>query len=198
MALARISVSWQNWPGAPGVSQFYGDGPTMTSLVDAIRTFFEAIKGFIPQGLAITVPASGDLIDESTGKITGSWSQTSTPAVVTGTGVGNYAGNAGFVVHWLSTTVVDGRRLRGRTFIVPAISSAFDATGSLAISSLPTIQAAAAALVTSAGAQMQVWHRPLYAKPKTVPPTLIRPGSKASVTSSRVPDLAVSLRSRRI
>lgn len=197
MTLARISVSWQNWPGAPGVSQFYGDGTSMQPFVDALKVYWEALKFTIPTGITLTIPGSGDLIDETTGQINGAYGGLTQPTPVTGTGAGNYAGNAGYVCHWLTTTLANGRRIRGRTFIVPAISATFDATGSIATAPLATIQAAAAQLVTSAGGIMQVWHRPVYAKPATKPPTLITPGSKATVTSTRVPDLAVSLRSRR-
>lgn len=198
MTLARVSCSWQNWPGAPGVSQFYGDGASIQPLLDALHTFFEVVKTQLPTGLTITIPGSGDLIDETTGKITGSYGGLIPPALTTGTGAASYAGNAGAVVHWLSSTVVDGRRLRGRTFLVPLTSGAYDSSGSIAATYLTSLQNAAAALVSSTGSTMQVWHRPVYAVPKTTPPTLVKPGSRATVTSSRVPDLAVSLRSRRI
>lgn len=198
MTIARVSCSWQNWPGAPGVSQFYGDGASMQPMVDALKTFFEAIKVYIPSPITITVPGSGDLIDETTGKINGAYGGLTVPAPIVGTGSGAYAGNAGFVCHWLTTTIAKGRRIRGRTFVVPAIATAFDTTGSLSSTALTAITNASAALVTSSGGIMQVWHRPVYAVPKTTPPTIVTPGSKATVTSSRVPDLAVSLRSRRI
>lgn len=198
MALARLSCAWQNFPGAPGVTQLYGDSPTMQPMCDAARAFFFAVQGLLPAGLTITVPNSGDIIDETTGTITGSWVVGTAPPLVTATGTGAYAGNAGAVVHWLTQTVAKGRRVRGRTFLVPIVGNAYDSTGSLTPATVTTITNAANALVSSVSGGMQVWHRPVYAVPKTTPPTLVTPGSKATVTTTRVPDLAVSLRSRRI
>lgn len=184
--MARVSVAWQNWPGAPGVTQMFLLNPPSQGNVDAIRTFFNALVTLLPSGLTIQVPSSGDVISESDGTITGAWSVGSTPAVVTGTAVASYAGNAGAVVHWLTAGVVVGRRVRGRTFLVPLVS-AYDTSGSLSSGALSTISTAAAAYVTGQGGVAVVWSRPAPG----------RSGSLHSITSSRVPDLAVSLRSRR-
>lgn len=199
MPLSRVSVAWQGWPGAPGVSQFYygtslGDLPTQNN-IDAIRTFFQAFAGILPNGLTITVPRSGDRINQTDGKIIGAWEVPTQPAVVTGTGTGNYAGNAGAVVHWLTTTVVAGRRVRGRTFMVPLIASAFDAQGSMSTATVTLASNAAAALVAQVDGAPSVWSRP-FTDPTGKKPA--REGSLAQISSSRVPDLSVSQRSRRI
>jgi hypothetical protein len=187
--LPRVNVAWQQWPGAPGVSVFYlAESSDLAASVAAIRAMFNAVATLLPSGLTITVPGSGDIINDGTGAITGAWSSGTTPAVVTGSGAGAYAGNAGAVIHWLTTTVVNGRRLRGRTFLVPLISSAYDTSGSISTAALSTISAAAQGLVDAANSDHVVWHRP----------TGFAAGSSAIVSSIRVPDLAVSLRSRRI
>ena len=126
-----MNVAWQGWPGSPGVSTFYLDPTPAQATIDSIRTFFNAFAGSLPTGLTINVPSSGDEISENTGDITGAWSVATTPSTVTGTGAGNYAGNAGAVIHWLTQGVVQNRRVRGRTFLVPLIAGAFDATGLL-------------------------------------------------------------------
>lgn len=199
MTISRVSVAWQGWPGAPGVSQFYygtalGDLPTQGN-IDALRTFFNSLVGSLPAGLTISVPKTGDRINEVDGKIIGTWDVPVQPLVVNGAGAGNYAGNAGAVCHWLTPTVVAGRRVRGRTFLVPLISTAFDATGSLSTTFINTLQNAAQALVAQPDGAPTIWARP-FIDPKGVKPA--RPGSRAQVTSFRVPDLAVSQRSRRI
>lgn len=188
MTLARVNVAWQGWPGSPGVSTFYLDPSPAQASVDAIRTFFQSLITLLPSGLTISVPGSGDELSEATGTLTGTWSVGTTPTVVTGTGAGNYAGNAGAVVHWLTTSFNSGRRIRGRTFLVPLVSTAYDTTGSLGTATITTISNAANALLTTNSGLMNVWSRP-------------RPGStglQANITGIRVPDLAVSLRSRRI
>jgi hypothetical protein len=193
MALARINCAWQNWPGAPGVTTFYTQGAPFSTDIDGIRAFFDAIKAYLPTGLTIQVPTSGDMINEADGKITTSWTTVATPAVVTGSNVGTYAGNAGACVHWLTAGVVAGRRVRGRSFLVPLVG-AFEANGSLAATPLSTITSAAAALVTAA-TSLAVWARPFTPEPGDNKPA--RAGTLHDVIGSRVPDLAVSLRSRR-
>lgn len=202
--LQRVNVAWQNWPGAPGLSQFYFFVTGTQGNVDALRTFFDAVKSLLPSGLSITVPGSGDIINDADGKITGSWSVTTPPLVVSATGAGAYAGNAGCVVHWLTSGVIGGRRVRGRTFLVPTIATQFETNGSLTSAALTTVGTAADALITATSATYRVWSRPVTAhteydrdtgQPKSIP---ARAGSNHGVNGRRIPDLAVSLRSRRI
>lgn len=185
----RFNCAWQNWPGAPGVSTFYTDTATdISTVTDALRAFWNSLAGMIPSGLTIQVPSNGDAIDDTDGSIVGAWSDGTPVLVVTGSGAGAYAGNAGAVVHWLTTGVVNGRRVRGRTFVVPIIATQYETNGSLSAAALTTLNGAASTLVTAIGAGMRVWHRP---KPPAA-------GSSFAVSNHRVPDLAVSLRSRRI
>jgi hypothetical protein len=182
--IARVRTIWQNWPGAPGYTNMYCLTPSST--VPAIRTFFDAVKAILPTGMTLQVPGVGDLLDDNTGAITGQWS-TTVPTVVTCTGAGNYAGNAGAVVSWLTGVVINGRRPQGRTFLVPIISGAMDSGGSLSGSTIATVQTAATALVTSAAGDLVIWHRPVAGGG----------GSNAPISGIRVPDLAASMRSRR-
>jgi hypothetical protein len=187
--MLRFNCAWQNWPGAPGVSTFYADsGTDISTCTDALRAFWNSLAGMIPSALTIQVPAVGDIINDQDGAISGAWSDGTPVTVVTGSGAGAYAGNAGAVVHWLTAGVVNGRRVRGRTFVVPIIATQYETNGSLSTACLATLNGAASTLVTALGSSMLVWHRP---KPPAA-------GSSAGVTGHRVPDLAVSLRSRRI
>lgn len=188
-SMRRYNVAWQNWPGAPGVSTFYSDTVVdISTFTDALRAFWGTMGTLVPSGLTIQVPSNGDIINDADGTITGAWSDGTPVTVVTGTAAGAYAGNAGAVVHWLTTGVVNNRRVRGRTFVVPLIGSSYEANGSLSSATLASLNSAAATLVAAVGASMLVWHRP---KPPAI-------GSSFNVTNHRVPDLAVSLRSRRI
>lgn len=203
MALHRVNVAWQNWPGAPGLTTLFVTDATQAK-IDAIRTFFNAIAGMIPSGLTIQVPSSGDEIDLGTGEIVNAWSVGTTPTVVTGSGAGAYAGNAGMVVHWLTSIVVGGRRIRGRTFIVPVISTQFETNGSPTSAAISTLYTAANNMSIALGNSLVVFSRPVKAhtkyNPKTGTPTAVAAhgGTSASVSSVRVPDLAISLRSRRV
>lgn len=202
--LCRVNVAWQNWPGAPGLSQFYFLNAGMQTNVDAVRAFFNTLVTFFPNALSISVPGVGDIIDSATGQITGAWTVTTTPAPVICTGSGNYAGNAGAVIHWLTADVSNGRRVRGRTFLVPLVNGMFAADGSLGATTVTTITSAGNTLRTAAAGNMRVWSRPVIAHTvynrKTGAATAVaaRPGQHSDISNVRVPDLAVSLRSRRI
>ena len=183
--ILHVVTTWQNWPGAPGYTHmFYSAGGA--GVAATTQTFFDAIKAALPTGVSIQVPGSGDILDPATGLITGSWSET-TPSTVTGTGVSAYAGGAGALVSWRTGGLWRNRRVRGRTFLVPITSNNFDTNGSLAGSFISTLQTAANALIAAAGNELVVWSRP---GPHGA-------GAAFPVTTAIVPDLAVSLRSRR-
>lgn len=185
MTLNRVRVLWQNFPGAPGYSNHY-----VSSAVTAqteIRAFYDAVKGFLPAGLTIQVPSSGDQIDESNGTITGAWSGAA-QALITATGSGNYPGSAGCCVNWKSNAVVAGRRPMGRTYLVPLTTGSFETNGSIAAATITAVTTAATTLITNLVDGLKVWNRP----------TETRAGGQATVLTAQVPDLAVVLRSRRI
>jgi len=186
-SLFKITALWQNWPGAPGYTNFYSlaSGPVATQ-ADAIRAFFDAVKGIIPSGITITVQPSGDQINDANGNIEGAWSMDPAPAVVTGAAGGTFAGNAGAVVTWRTNGVVANRRVRGRSFLVPLASTVYDTNG-LTTAAIGTLQTAANALVAAGSGDLAVWSRP----------TPLRSGSSHVITAATVPDLSASLRSRR-
>jgi hypothetical protein len=186
--IARIPVVWSGFSGGPGVNTFYSDVADVDIATTALHTFYEAIDTFIPDVVDINVPGSGDTISDSSGILTGTWTATATPAQVNGGATGTYAAPVGAVVNWLTSAIVDGRRLQGKSFIVPLTDAAFDSDGSIVSGFLTTLRNAAAALAATADS-IKVWHRPTDPGPSG--------GSSAAVTSSRVPDLAAVLRSRR-
>jgi len=196
MTIQRVRCVWQNWPGQPGYTNLY----TSISLasVAPIVTFFDAIKTLIPTGLTVTVPGSGDLVAEATGIIQGVWTATGA-GVVTGTASGPYAGPAGAMVQWLTGGIVAGRRVMGKTFLVPLTNTVYDTNGTLSSGTLTTIGSAAAALQAAMGPTLVVWSRPFEPDPNRVPPDTRPPraGSMSPVVGSRVPDVAVIMKSRR-
>jgi len=184
--MQRVRVTWTGFPGAPGVTTFYCSNSWATQLAD-IRTFFEALKPQIPVNVTITYPSSGDDVDPVTGDIIGSWAQTA-PAPTVGTSAVVYAAPVGLVAHWNTNGIVAGRRVRGRTFVVPMVSnSSTDGTPSAA-QVLVVVNAAAALAAHSPG--LVVWRRPN-------PLSSVTAGSEHPVVSSTVPDKYVVLRSRR-
>lgn len=187
MTMNRVRCVWSNFSGAPGYTNFY----TGTSVTDytPIRTFFAAFSTYLPAAVSISVPTTGDQISEATGAITGSWAATVTGGAVTGSAgnTGVYSGASGIQVQWLTTLIARGRRIQGKTFIVPAYSGVYDSNGSLATAVQTAATAAGTALIAALASELKVWSRPATGYT----------GQQAIVTTARVPDLAVTLRSRR-
>lgn len=159
MTLNRLLVAWDGPEVVgPGLSTFYYSG-SMTGIPAAVATFYNAVKALIPAGLTITVPSSGDTLDESTGELTGAWSASGGSTVST-TGSGAFSQGVGARIIWNTANVHLGRRVRGATFIVPLVGSVYDAGGLVGTVATGTLQTAADALVTATTSTWRIWSRP--------------------------------------
>lgn len=184
MAIDKGIWTWSGFPGAPGYSILYATPGAGIS--GDVQAFFTAVRTELPSSVSITGPTGGDSIDPVTGTLTGTWSG-GTGGTINGMSAAVYAGPAGAVVTWLTDGIANGRRVRGRTFLVPLSSSAYQTDGSLLAGSLTAIQSAANALVSSAAGNLLVWHRPVGGVG----------GSAHAVTGAKVSDRVAVLRSRR-
>lgn len=158
--IARIRAAWSGQVTGPAASTFYCLPAHVDSVTAGIRTFFNSIIGNLPSTTNIQVDGSGDTIDDLTGTINGAWAATATPAVVTGGVSGAYARPAGLVVNWNTSLIVNGRRLRGRTFVVPVGSGGLQTDGTIATTYLGTVTTAAGVLA-GAAEPIRIWHRPV-------------------------------------
>lgn len=180
--LERIVVQWSAAQGLPGVSVFFGDLAGNANA--SIKTFFTAIQSLFPAGLTWVIPGSGDLVDSGTGALSGTWINGAGGGTVVASGAANYAAGCGAYVIWGTGAIVNGRRLKGRTFLAPLINSAYDA-GTIVNANRTTLETAAAALV--AAGNTNVWHRPVNGAG----------GVASQPTSATVPDQVTSLKTRR-
>lgn len=187
MAINRLRVEWSgNAVTGPGLTTFYGTGFTAADMSAAVQDYFTAVRDLVPAGVTWTIPQGGDVLDETTGDLTGAWGSGGA-FQVSSSSDRDYAAGVG-VRHVLQTaTVVGGRRVRGAFFLVPLHVLAYDADGSIDNTVLTTIDAAAQALYTALNTEWVVWSRP----------TATRAGSAAEVTGVTTPDRVSWLRSRR-
>lgn len=183
--MERIVVQLAGGTGLPGVSVFYGD-PAVPGLKTDLEAFYDAVADLFPNGVSAVVPSNGDLIEDSNGSLAGTWSS-GTPQTYTGFNTNVYAAGVGVAVQWNTNGVRNGRRVRGRTFLCPLTSAAFQADGTLDNSARTTLQTAADTLA-SAG-HLLVWSRPES--------VVAANGDSNLVVSATVPDRVTSLRSRR-
>ena len=152
----------------------------------AATGLFTAVRGLIPSGTSLFIPNGGDTIDELTGTLTGTWG-TSGGTTITGSGSGSFPGGVGARIVWETDTIRGGRRVRGSTFIVPLIVTAFEANGTLTAATITTLQSGISDFLVQVPTQARIWSRP-------------RPGlAGAGVQVARgvAPDKVSWLRSRR-
>ena len=192
----RVRIALTGFIGGPGVMTFYCLTPA--TFVTALRAFCQGMSNFFPNSVTMTVEASGDVLDSTTGVITGTWVAASQLPVV-GQLTGKYAAPVGMLVIWTTDSVFDGHRLRGKSFIVPAGSTVFEANGAVTASNASLLTTASQALLAAAPADMVIWHRPRKARAAdpTHPAVTYRPGGHSIVTGSRGSDKVAVLRSRR-
>ena len=180
--LERIPVVWSGTSGLPGVSVFYGE---LAGSANAdLKAFFTAIASVFPAPLTWSVPGNGDLIDETTGLLSGTWINSGGGGVVAASSTGVHAAGVGAYVNWNTGALVGTRRLRGRTFLCPLQIERYDASGTILAATLTTLQNAANTVVTAGN--LRVWRRPVPG-----------PGLGVAPVSATVPDQVTSLRSRR-
>lgn len=197
MTLQRYRVALSNWPGQPGVATHY----LSTSVNDytAIRTFWLAIINWFPQGMTATFPSTTDFINETDGKLISSSAVTpGAPAVSSATSAG-YSGVSGALIRWNTGAVVNGNKVVGRTYLVPAERNRYQNDGTIVEADRTTLAAAATTLLAAYGDGVKVWARPYAGRPASEgkPAIAARVGSFYTALSAFVPDTAVVLRSRR-
>lgn len=185
--LKRLRIVW----GGPGI---VGPGVTTLHFLDSVTnpgavmsTFFGNQLALFPVGTTITVPQSGDIIDSANGEIKAAWSA-GTNFNLVGTGTGVFQSGVGARVVWNTGSRAHGRLVRGTTFLVPLVSSKFNATGVLDPTVASSIKTAATAVLTASSNGLVVWSRPRGGSG----------GGYATATSADVPVGVTWLRSRRV
>jgi len=109
------------------------------------------------------------------------------PVVINGNATGSYSAPSGAVITWLTGLVHQGRRVRGRTFLVPIANQQLDTNGTLGSAFLTNLRTAAAAYIATA-VNPCIWARP---DPGTTN------GAAFTVAAASVADKVAVLTSRR-
>jgi len=194
MALYRVKARWDGFSGAPGYSIFHFDAAVepnvagATAVATAVDTFYDSLTGRLPAAVTVTVESAVEVIDTPTGQLQ---DVLSVPVMAGNKGVnaGAMSSAVGACVTWQTTGVRGGRRVRGRTFLVPLHPGTnFEDNGTLIAGAVATIQTSAQALVDGEYG----FH--VYARPSGPGAT---DGASYDVASARVADKTAVLRSRR-
>ena len=157
-------VRWTGGRIGLGASVFHFGGtssPTSAqNAADAIQAFFGSIRPILPIGVTCLADpevkvysAAGVLVDVI--PISGRTGQAGSQSGVWANGVGG-------MIRWNTSAVVAGRRLQGRTFIVPMGSAQFDSSGNITTGARATANTAALTLISALGSNgtpLQIWSR---------------------------------------
>lgn len=194
--ISRVRTSLTAFPGGPGVATMFCLDPL--TFVPKLHSFWEDLKVCFPSDVHLTIEPGGDTIDSGTGVLSGSWTAPQTPTTI-GTDVQKYAAPVGLMVAWLTDGILDGKRVKGRTFIVPAAGGMFDTNGQVAAATVIALAGFAATFQVATAGDLVVFHRPRKAQAATAtrPAVTARAGGHSLVTGSRASSKAVVLRSRR-
>lgn len=184
--LNKVPVIWSGVPVVGGgVSTFYFNGVHTGFLAD-LSAFFTSVGAYIAGGVTFSFPSSGDLIDDVTGALTGTWTEPSQPSVAS-SGIGQFANGVGTRVVWPTSGVTNNRRVKGSTFLVPLTVGVYTGSGHLDDTIRGNIDTAATALFSASAGEMVIWTRPVAGAG----------GQSSTVIGADVPDQVSWLRSRR-
>jgi hypothetical protein len=197
--ILRIKARWQGFVGSPGFSIFHfrdfsSEGFTADEAAGAaarVRGFFSAQMAYLPDGVNIQVEAEGEVIDVASGQLVDTVSAGVHEVVNGGAGFGTtFSAPSGAVVTWRTATIRNGRRMRGRTFVVPLANGAYQADGTLNNGIIAALNDGATSLRdNSLGLDFCVYGRP--------PAGGVGAGTYGPVSGHSVPDRVAILSSRR-
>ena len=186
MTINRVRVPITNVVVGPALTTLYvGSGITDMS---SIKTFFNALTNVQPNLLTYTIPSTGDQLNEANGAISGVWTGTNGGTAGSAAAAASFSATSGAVIDWITSAIVNRRRVMGRTFVVPLTGVSYSNSGTISSTTVTTILNAANALIVALAGELKVWHRPSKGGSD---------GVAAQVVACRVPSKAMILRSRR-
>jgi hypothetical protein len=196
--VSTVTAIWNGFQGAPGYSRFrffeLADVTQCNAAGAAVRAYFEAVKTFLVNASTVQVQSTVQHHDLAIGELTGETAMSTVPASTIGTASAsaNYAGGAGYVINWVTGGIWNGRKVRGRTFMVPGVNCYFT-DGTITSAAQTLIQNAGLALVADPTTTLGVWAKKFNdEKPKKQVA-----GALFGVTGVIVPDRSAQLRTRR-
>jgi hypothetical protein len=136
----RVKINWTGFVGSPGYTnlnfEHIVDGawtqPEVDAAVAKAQTWLTAQRAYFPPAVTTGIDPAVSEHNEQTGEVESFWQVTPNTAVAGTSASTNFTSGAGYCITWSTAGVRNGRRVRGRTFVVPVSSSSFEADGSLA------------------------------------------------------------------
>jgi hypothetical protein len=187
--VAEFRVDWTGGTGGDGVTVMHANDSLantgLTAAKTAIQNWVSSVAASCPNEITLRLNPEIRVLNTGTGQLE-SLAGFGATVPYPGTGTGPYNPAAGYRIDWQTGNILVGRRLVGRTYVVPAVSEVFNDDGELTSAAVTQINANAQALLgglESAGAGLQVWSR--------------THGVASNVASIAIPTKGAILRSRR-
>jgi hypothetical protein len=168
--ILKVVTKWTGLQGGNGFTNLYfepvpeADAITQAHVdaaVARVENFFTAFRPYRPPAVFTQVDPAVQELDENSGQIRAFWGAV-TAAPAAGTSVsGSHSAVAGACINWSTANALNGRRVRGRTFMVPLGASGLDVNGTIDNTALGVMRTAATTLqADGANIRLVVWHRP--------------------------------------
>ena len=204
----RVRAVWSGFSGAPGYTNFHfvdlGTDAARNAAGAAVKAFFTSLTAHLMTGWSVAVVPEVTEYNVESGALVSATAMTTVPTAQGGAApVVAFVGGSGYSIQWNTNLIDHGRRLRGRTYIVPA-TACFESDGTLTAAAITAAQAAADSLIGAVGADFAIWKR-IWTKPtldmtgaeiKAFKQVQVG-GALAPVTGRVVKDSAAQLRTRR-
>lgn len=184
---AEYRALWSVPGGGTGYTVLHftiaGTSGAAQQIAEDVQDFFTGLSGQLPDDIDVSFDSEVLDLDEA-GTLTAVWPVTP-PAAVSGVSTAVYSRAQGARIDWSTDTIVAGRRLTGRTYVVPIRSTSFDTVGLLTSSDQAAFQTEADDFITATGLNrpLRVWSR--------------TNASSAVVQTAAIPSKGAVLRSRR-
>lgn len=208
MTFTEVGFTW-TWTGvpSPNISKFQFAGsatPTSAgSLLVRLKAFGDGLIPYLPAAVSLTYQGTYQVFDEGIStpgggaQLVDQGTASTVPPASVGTGTGVWSAVTGGWINWITTAFVNGRRVVGRTFLVPlANTPVFQTDGTLNDVFRNAVVANGNSLNNGSPAHVIYYNRGGASnppKPTDKPHTF---GWQAA-TACSVPDKAAVLRSRR-
>ena len=194
--LYRVRTQINTAQGGPGVSTMYFRD--VDTAIPSLYTLWNELRVLMPDNVAILIQPFGDIIDDATGTITGGWAKEPVAAIAGGSTT-EYAAPAGLLMGWETGTILNGRRVRGHTFVVPITTANMTTDGQIGGATVALAMVKGLQFITAQSASFVVWHRPRADRPATAKLKHLAAyaGGNALVTNITVKNRVAVLTSRR-
>lgn len=188
----RSTVRWSGFQGAPGYSVlhsgvFMDEGQGVQNVTNAVRALFVSLAAELPGAVDLDILPEVEIIEHTTNTLV-DVQPVDGGATISGGSTGTYSAPTGAVINWRTNTLRNGRRLRGRNFIVPLGGAAYASDGTLDTPARLVLQTAVDNYLADPGITPIIYGRPTAGGTD---------GIEGVVVSGTVPDVAAVLRSRR-